>query len=204
MFHLIVNGLILGFVSSPTCPSNAEEIRWGARSGFGPALAVGLGAVAGDAIVLAVVLLGLYPLMQAFPFLNSLLWLVGALVLAFVAFGLIKEASSGGPWLPRAAGGDARARPFLTGLAITAFNPFTVIWWVGLLGASALGAFGLSLLFPAAVLVGSLLWFAGLAALLHFGRGLLTGGAYRWILILSSLVLFAYAGWLAWRGLASL
>jgi hypothetical protein len=29
MFHLIINGFVLGFLSSPTCPSNAEEVRWG-------------------------------------------------------------------------------------------------------------------------------------------------------------------------------
>ena len=75
----------LGFVASPSCPSNAEEIRHGTRGGFIAALLVGLGAVVGDALVLLGLLLGLYPLLQALPWLRSALWFLGAFILAYVA-----------------------------------------------------------------------------------------------------------------------
>lgn len=196
MINILLNGLILGFVSSPTCPSNAEEIRWGSREGFGAALAVGLGAVTGDAVVLVVVLLGLYPLLQAYPSAAALLWLVGSVVLAYIAIGMVREAVAATATEPQATPSGGHRRPFLTGFVITTFNPFTIFWWFGLLGAWTLGTAGLTFAFPLAVLTGSLLWFVGLAALLHLGRSRLTAAARRWILAASALILFAYAGWL--------
>lgn len=83
---------IPGLIASPTSPSNAEELRWGSQYGLGAALLVGAGAVAGDAVVLLFTLLGLYPLLLAFPGLETVLWLAGSSVLAYLAWGMLREA----------------------------------------------------------------------------------------------------------------
>jgi threonine/homoserine/homoserine lactone efflux protein len=98
MLQTIVNGFVLGFIASPSCPSNAEEIRLGTRYHAGYALLVGVGAVTGDVIVLGAVLLGLVPLLEAYPFLNSSLLLIGSAVLFYVSWGIFKEAMNISGW----------------------------------------------------------------------------------------------------------
>jgi L-lysine exporter family protein LysE/ArgO len=78
---MLLNGMILGFVSSPSCPSNAEGIRLGTRYHAGYALLVAGGAIVGDATVLAALLLGLPPLLDTFRVLNTLLYFIGSAVL---------------------------------------------------------------------------------------------------------------------------
>jgi L-lysine exporter family protein LysE/ArgO len=85
MLQTLVTGFILGFIASPSCPSNAEEIRLGTRYHIGYALLVGLGAVTGDAVVLVAVLLGLKPLLHTYPVLSTVLWFVGSAVLLYVS-----------------------------------------------------------------------------------------------------------------------
>lgn len=204
MLQSILNGLALGLIASPSCPSNAEEIRIGTRRGFAGAALVALGAVTGDAVILVVVLLGLQPLLEAYPVLNALLWLFGALVLGYIAIGIFRdvrrtegvaedpiEASQAGP---------SALRAFWAGFAITTFNPFTILWWVGLL-APALEEGGSLVPFSAAVLAGALVWFLGLAVLLHVGRRWLTARVRRGILVVSGVAVLAYAGYFAWRAM---
>ena len=88
---MLLNGLILGFVASPSCPSNAEEIRLGTRYHAGYALLVGVGAVTGDIVVLGAVLFGLVPLLTAYPVLKTTLWFVAAVVMAYVSWGIFKR-----------------------------------------------------------------------------------------------------------------
>lgn len=209
MLQTLLNGVALGFIASPTCPSNAEEIRVGTLAGFGGAALVALGAVTGDAAVLVVVLAGLHPLMEAYPPLRALLWLVGAVVLGYIAIGIFREVrhtrglaevAASGPQRVRSPASPAPLRAFWAGFAITTFNPFTVVWWVGLLAPALERGDGLPVAFAAAVLAGALVWFLGLAAVLHLARGRLTTRVRRGILIVSGLAVSAYAVYFAWRG----
>jgi threonine/homoserine/homoserine lactone efflux protein len=194
MLQVIVNGFVLGFVASPSCPSNAEEIRLGTRYHAGYALLVGMGAIAGDAIILVAVLLGLMPLLNAYPILNTGLWLAGSAVLFYVAWGIFREAaSSANAWTVdnQRQITTSLLRAFWTGFAITTFNPFTVLWWVGLL-APLLETESI-VIFSVMVLLGSLAWFVLLAGILHFSRKWLTQIFRRWVLVGSGLVVVGYA-----------
>lgn len=203
MLASLFNGFLLGFVASPSCPSNAEEIRRGTRDGFFAALLVGLGAVAGDTLVLLLLLLGLYPLLQVLPWLTSTLWFLGALVLAYIAWGIFREAA-----VVESVDSDARQaalaqvplHDFWAGFAITTFNPFTVLWWLGLLGPTFGAGEAVSVPFVSAVLLGSLAWFAGLALVLQIGRQWLTVRVRQVILWLSGLVVVGYALYFLWQG----
>lgn len=203
MLASLFNGFILGLVASPSCPSNAEEIRYGTRGGFLAALSVGLGAVAGDTLVLLLLLFGFYPMLQALPWLTSTLWFVGALVLAYVAWGIFREAAvvEGVRGDPRGADSAPETfRAFWAGFMITTFNPFTVLWWLGLLGPTFGAGEVVSVPFVSAVLLGSLIWFAGLALVLQIGRQWLTARVRQVILWLSGLVVVGYALYFLWRG----
>lgn len=202
MVQTILNGLALGLIASPSCPSNAEEIRVGTRRGFGGAAMVALGAVTGDAAILGVVLLGLQPLLEAHPVLDAALWLFGAAVLGYIALGIFRDVhrTGGIAHAPMEASqpGPHPLRAFWAGFAITTFNPFTILWWVGLL-APAIESGGSLVPFALAVLTGTLAWFLGLAVVLHVGRRWLTTGVRRGVLVVSGLAVLAYAAYFAWR-----
>lgn len=207
MFQLLINGFALGLIASPSCPSNAEEIRLGTKHGLKSALTVGFGAVTGDAAVLLVLLLGVAPLIEQVQALSIGLWFIGALVLAYVAWGIFEEAAIVDDLVWAAQGvpesdadSDSLLRAFWVGFAITTFNPFTLVWWLGLLSPVLAEGQALPILFPTAVLLGSLAWFATLAFLLHWGRRWLTRRARRWVLIASGLAAAGYALYFLWQG----
>jgi L-lysine exporter family protein LysE/ArgO len=193
MLETIIHGFILGFIASPSCPSNAEEIRLGTRFHAGYALLVGVGAVTGDAIILVAVLLGLVPLLNTHPLLNTVLLLLGSAVLFYVSWGIFKEALKGSAWTSNDKQvASSLFRAFWIGFAITTFNPFTVLWWVGLL-ATMVNAPQNIIFFSLMVLLGSLTWFSLLAAILSFSRNWLTPRFRRWILVGSGLLSLGYA-----------
>lgn len=203
----IINGFVLGWLASPSCPSNAEEIRAGTRGGSSPALAVALGAVAGDALVLLVLVLGLQPILEEVQTLTTLLWAVGAGVLTYVAVGIFREAGQVVSAEQEASAGDGTrglARAAWTGFAITTFNPFTVAWWMGLLGPALAGGEAFPVAFAVSVLAGAAVWFLGLVVILRVGRRWLTRRVRRVILYVTGAGALAYAGYFAWQAVATL
>jgi L-lysine exporter family protein LysE/ArgO len=193
MLQMMINGFVLGFIASPSCPSNTEEIRLGTRYHAGYALLVGVGAVTGDAIVLGAVLLGLVPLLDAYPLLNSSLLFIGSAVLFHVSWGIFKEAANISGWTSDDKKATATLlRAFWIGFAITTFNPFTALWWVGLLAPMVDRGQNL-ILFSLMVLLGSLAWFLLLAAILRFSQTWLTPQFRRWVLVGSGLLTLGYA-----------
>jgi L-lysine exporter family protein LysE/ArgO len=193
MLQTIINGFVLGFIASPSCPSNAEEIRLGTRYHAGYALLVGVGAVIGDAIVLGAVLLGLVPLLEVYPLLSSSLLLIGSVVLFYVSWEIFKEAANLSGWTTNNQHATATLlRAFWVGFAITTFNPFTALWWVGLLAPMVDGGQNI-IFFSIMVLLGSLTWFLLLAAILHFSQNWLTPLFRRWVLLGSGLLTLGYA-----------
>ncbi len=202
MLSMLINGMILGFVSSPSCPSNAEGIRLGTRYHAGYTLLVAGGAVVGDVVVLAAILLGVLPLLATFPVLNTVLYLLGSAVLLYVSWGIFQEAfHPTNSWAHhQTTTAASRLRAFWTGFAITTFNPFTLVWWVGLLAPKFENEEGI-LPFSVAVLAGSFLWFLLLAIILRLGQTLLTNRLRRWVLLASGLVVLGYALYFLLEGL---
>ncbi len=198
MLRLLLSGFIIGFVSSPTCPSNGEEIKHGTKYGFSSSLVVGLGAVMGDAIVLAAILLWLMPFIDSESLIVTFLWLFGSLVLFYVSWGIFKEIKTVEGVGVKQIKNIERPfqhylRAFWTGTAITAFNPFTVMWWMGLLTPIVNSRNSLSVVYPIAVLIGALVWFLSLAVLLHFGERWLNRKRRQAILLISGLAVLFYS-----------
>ena len=208
MFQLLLNGFVLGLIASPTCPSNAEEINQGTRYGLPAALSVGAGAIVGDALVLAAIWLGLYPIIQRYQSATTALWFLGAAVMAYVARGIYKEMTliSGINQDGERASlsPNTLLRAFWIGLSITTFNPFTALWWLGLLGPGFEATQSISPTFVLAVLIGSLTWFVALALILMFARHWLTRKVRQYILGMSGLAVLGYALFFLWKGMVSL
>ncbi|QAS52979.1 LysE family transporter [Halobacillus litoralis] len=199
MFQLLLSGLIIGVVSSPTCPSNGEEIKYGTKYGFYSALIVGAGAVVGDAVILAAILLWLMPFADSNSMIITFLWLFGSAVLFYVAWGIFKEIKTVEGVDPKAKSIGVKypfkhyLKAFWTGAAITTFNPFTVLWWMGLLTPIMNDGESISMIYPLAVLSGALFWFVLLAVLLYLGEKWLNKRRRQAILLISGLAVLGYS-----------
>ena len=80
--------------------------------------------------------------------------------------------------------------------AAVIFNPMTIAFWLGILGA-ALAArprerLGIELLYVASLMVGCLLWVLLLSVGLHFGRSFVRGPALRIVSAVAGISLIAF------------
>lgn len=167
MRALLTAGFVLGLsVAAPVGPVGAATIRAGMEQGAREAFLLGLGAATVDFFYLALVCLGVAPLLLRIPFLVPAFYAGGALLLGQMAWVAFRRAYEGG--LPAPAAGAAGRGSFLYGLGITALNPATIISWVGMGGAFASAYLqGLTPLTALAALLsvfaGSAVWFGVLA-----------------------------------------
>ncbi|MFB5660944.1 LysE family translocator [Alteribacillus sp. HJP-4] len=198
MLQLILSGFFIGFVSSPTCPSNGEEIKHGTRYGLSSSISVGAGAVAGDAVILLAILWWLMPFIDSNSMIVTFLWLFGSIVLLYVSWGIFKEMKTveavGGKRIKRITKPFRHyAKAFWTGAAITAFNPFTFLWWMGLLTPILDSNGDISAVYPAAVLAGAFIWFMLLAYLVYLGNRWLNKRKRQVLLLLSGSAVLGYS-----------
>lgn len=116
--------------------------------------------------------------------------LVGGLFLLLFGYLTLKSALE----VSEIARGEQKFSPFLTGVALSAFNPFFITWWAGVGSALISEAILLFGLIGIAILFASHIWidfaFLSLLAYVTSFKGL-TLRAYKLLLIfLSSIVLF--------------
>lgn len=181
------NTLVLGFVfglaaAVPIGPVNIELVRRSLTRGWADAVALGFGAVSVDVVYacLAVTLTGVggkggvaespWVFWTLAPASVLLLGYLGSLSLqgawrALHGQGLLARAASSNPRNPA----STLARTYLTGLAMTAVNPMTLVFWFVTLPAQALtrGVEGGQLGFLAAgVFLGTAAWVLGFTTLL--------------------------------------
>lgn len=171
MWQTLLTGLLLGFVTSSSCPSNAILIKTPKETPLSRLTFVGFGAVAGYAILLLVSLAWMVPLIRAAPGTIPLLELFGAFVFLYLSASLLKNRESfGGASTSTRSLPAKRRRHFIGGLAATALNPVNLAWWAAFLSPS-LGRDGrIEPLYAVFILVGSLGWFTFFAAVLRFAR----------------------------------
>lgn len=180
---MILAGLVLGFsVAAPVGPVCAAAIREGLERGARAAFLLGLGAATVDFFYLALVYLGVAPLLLRIPWLMPLFYTMGAALVFSMAYQALRKAWEGSVPLP----GLARSGPgpFVYGLGLTLLNPATIIAWLSLGGAFASAYLQNATLLQAllgvgSVFSGSLLWFAILAVAMGGARRM--AGERPWI-----------------------
>ncbi|WP_433434748.1 LysE family transporter [Nonomuraea sp. CA-141351] len=149
----------------------SESLRRGVRGGFGPAFAVQVGSLAGDAVWALLGLAGVGALFTV-PALRVPLTVVGCLLLAWLGLTGLRDAAFPRPGAP---GGVSGRGGVTVGAAMSLGNPWNVVYWSGAAGAvsSVLGQdAGLASLatFFTGFMTSSLAWCfvsAGLIALLR-------------------------------------
>jgi threonine/homoserine/homoserine lactone efflux protein len=184
---LLWGGVIMGFViAAPIGPVNVEIIRRGLGEGFRAALLTGVGSTIADVVYILIAYAGADPLSHR-QGAGRLLFVAGAAVLVYLGVVAIRSAIRPLP-VPIAQGDEGRGsgrgrRAFAAGFVITLFNPMTIAFWLGILGASLASRprqqLGIELLYVASLMVGCLIWVVLLSAGLHFGRSFVRGPVLR-------------------------
>jgi len=197
---LLWGGVVIGFViAAPIGPVNVEIIRRGLAEGFRAAVLTGVGSTLADVVYILIAYGGADPLAHR-EGAGRLLFSAGAVVLIYLGATAIRSAIRPVP-LP-AANDDGRSvagrgrRAFSAGFVITLFNPMTIAFWLGILGASLAARprqqLGIELLYVASLMVGCLLWVVLLSAGLHFGRSFVRGPALRIVSAVAGVSLIAF------------
>jgi threonine/homoserine/homoserine lactone efflux protein len=205
VLKFIVIGVLAGALTGvPIGPVNVAVIDASYRHTLRRALAVGLGGACGDLLYSALGVLGVTPIVETYPSVESVLYAVSGLLL--LVYGFITARSQP----PAAATPSVEGEPapaaldprremwqgFTVGLALIVLNPAAIVTWVVLMGplipkatypdgiACALGVF-----------CGSFGWFSLVAYLTHRGKHVL-GEKAAWIPRVIGIGLMLYAVYL--------
>jgi len=150
---LVAMLLALAYRAAPG-PVLAEAARRGLTSGFRAALAVELGSIAGDALWVALALIGTAALAEAGGF-QLAAGVAGGVFLLWLGVSALRSARNG--HLPMD-GNPFVERAFATGAVISVASPYALPFWLGVssslpgYGISSHGAFGYVAFFAAFLL----------------------------------------------------
>ncbi|MET9515068.1 LysE family transporter [Streptomyces sp. NPDC002994] len=163
MIEIFMVALWLGLVFNATPGAVfSESLRRGIRGGFGPAFAVQVGSLVGDAVWALLGLAGVGALF-AVPVLRVPLTVAGCLLLAWLGVAGLRDAlARQGPVPITEPQGNQDRKAMAVGAGMSLANPWNVVYWSGVAGGlgAVLGPGGTSELgvFFAGFMVSSMLW----------------------------------------------
>ncbi len=199
MLDFIANFLLGVSFAAALGPVTIEMMKRGLKNGFLPAFLVGLGAASADSAFLTLGYFGLTSFIS-FPYVKKSIWILGALVLAFMAYSSLKELSQ--KTRLKTTGTDTR-NSFFTGFIIAATSPITIAWWLTFAGAilsSANATASLSTLASAfTIILGIISWFFAFSLLLNYGKKLATEKTMKLLSALSALAFLAFSIYFAYN-----
>jgi threonine/homoserine/homoserine lactone efflux protein len=174
------------------------------RNGFLVGAWVIAGHAALEGILLGCLLFGVVEFLRA-PLAAKAIGVLGALLLAYMGVGLIREAAMGGS-LDLAATGSAarpdRMSPVLAGALVSMANPYWWIWWVTI-GSAFLVRFDISLVrwqtlaaFFLGHELGDLGWYMAVSTILHFGGRAIPRAASAIILAVCGVAIIGFGAYL--------
>ncbi len=188
------------------------------RNGFlvGPLVIAGHGAL--EMLILCGLVLGVTGFLKE-PTVIKVIGVLGALLLAYMGIGLIREAvrkrapaaaavSEAAPLDVNRQGPDSsrtlvsRMSPVLAGILLSLSNPYWWVWWVTA-GSATLIRFNVSISAWQGLLVffigheaGDLAWYFTVSTLTHFGKRSFSPGIYSGILAVCGVAIMAFGAYL--------
>ena len=188
---IIYEKIILGItLAAPIGPVSIEMIRRGLSKGFWSAFSIRLGGAVGNILCLLGACFGLSMLM-GHPFIINTLGILGAIVLLYMGSVNFRKCSDN----IELSGESKIKNGLIWGLYLAIVNPVAFVFWPGIFAASMQSIEVINLvefinnLF---IIVGVLLWGAGLSLLLAFGSNILNKTAINIITKLSALLMILF------------
>lgn len=189
----IIEGIILGLsITTPVGPTNIEVIRRGLKEGWKSAFIFCIGVMVALIIYLLLVVFGLSFLTKSEIF-NTILLVFGVIVLFYLAYGATKDFFNNKE-LDLSGEVDSK-KHFIPGIVLTISNPAVLLLWTGIMGANLAateGTFQKGGLLSVGILIGVLIFFSALTALIHGGRQFITKKNFKYISLIAGLVLFYF------------
>jgi L-lysine exporter family protein LysE/ArgO len=197
----LVHGVVLAFgLIVALGPQNVFVFQQGAtQPRFRRALPTVVTAGLSDTLLVSLAVFGVSLAVLRYAWLQQALFGVGALFLVYVGWSVYRS-----PTLS-VEGGEALSAERQVGFtaSVSLLNPHAILDTVGVIGTSALGYSGrMRWLFAGGVVAVSWCWFVGLAAsgrLLGRSRSAAATAVSRRLDTLSAVVIWAVAGYMAWR-----
>lgn len=128
---LAAYAILLVAASSPG-PSVALLLGVGAAQGRGAAMATTAGIAMGSVLLNALTLAGVGLILEQAAWAMTGLRLLGAIYLAWLAYGAFKKAADPTPITPAAAKPKSHRANFATGFALQATNPKAIVFWIAI------------------------------------------------------------------------
>jgi threonine/homoserine/homoserine lactone efflux protein len=192
--------MMLAYCATPGAV-NAEALRRGLRGGFGAALLVQLGAVAGRVVWAALALAGTGTLAGAGPMRFGLAAL-GAMLILRTAWNTLATP-------PDHSSALNGSRPvlhgeFAAGFILSLTNPLALVFWSGLgLAGGAVDARAASSMVPS-LTAGALIWSVGAAYVVGYGQRAMGHSTLRCAELLTGVALAYFGLHLFWESARSL
>ena len=205
--NTILQNILLGLsIAAPIGPASIAILKSGFRGGFVPAITVALGVVSADITYVVVAYFGLARFITI-PIVKTLILFFGMLVLAYLGYLTIKDASK--PKDVQASIPRTHKNLYFQGFAVNISNPMAVVWWLGVIGsvlASSTHASNsfVTLLYTLTIVVGIFIWHTGLSIVSHFSKRVFSSSLIKYISIFSGVVLFGFALRFGYNALMSL
>lgn len=192
--EIILEGIILGLsITAPVGPTNIEVIRRGLKEGWKSAFAFCLGVMVALIIYLLLVVFGLSSLTESKVF-NIIILIFGVIVLFYLAYLSIKDFFNKKEL--EISGKTNNKKHFIQGIVLTISNPAVLLLWTGIMGAdfvannSSLERGGI---LSIGILIGVLIFFITLTALIHGGRKFINKKNFRYVSLIAGLILLYFA-----------
>jgi threonine/homoserine/homoserine lactone efflux protein len=186
-------------------PLLTATIGEASRRGFtaGPLLIVGHGIL--ELLMVAALLLGLAPYLQQ-PEIFVAIALSGAFILLWMSFSMFRSL----PTLEfsHRTGAPEHGNLILTGMVLSAINPYWVIWWATIgfgyiIHCDRFGIAGIIFFFAGHILA-DFLWYSAVSGAVAGGRRFLGDRLYRGIIGVCAAILVVFAGYFFYIGLQKL
>jgi L-lysine exporter family protein LysE/ArgO len=212
VYQAITQGLIWGFCTAALIgPVNFLAVRRGILRGFQQTLFVGTGAALVDAACAYLVFTGLIQ-MGYYGVWKIVLWGIGVILILYIVYATLMEIGDN-PEMTRSVAVKRQLQFFdqslVLGFLLAASNPFTLIYWIGVVSTLNLSGFidftgRAATSFFSAVLVGEMVWFLLLGIGVHHSRNLFNQRWLRRISLASAVLLIGYGVFMAAKVIASL
>jgi L-lysine exporter family protein LysE/ArgO len=171
---MILEKIILGItLAAPIGPVTIEMISRGLERGFWAAFQIRLGAAAGNVLWLVGAFFGLSSLIQ-YPLIIKCISFIGSLYLIIIGIKHFKKKKVNSTVSSTSL--NLERNGLLVGFLISLVNPIGIIFWLSIfitsMGTQEINIINLAYNFF--IIVGILLWGAGLSAMLAWGKHLVT------------------------------